>query len=73
MIKSARDAAAFRNKLDVEAQDVALKKMISEGVMVNEVKDLNEFKATLEAFKAKYVKEKGPAWVDLFVKITNVK
>jgi predicted GIY-YIG superfamily endonuclease len=37
------------------------------------VKDINEFKKTLEPWKQSYIKEKGPAWQALYDKITAVK
>ncbi len=69
---SAREAAAYQNALDIEAQGKSLQKMIDEGLKVNEVKDLGEFQTTLETFKSNYVKEKGPAWVELYNKIKAV-
>jgi C4-dicarboxylate-binding protein DctP len=72
VISSAREAAAFQNALDVEAQGKSLQKMIDEGLAVNEVNDLGEFQTTLEAFKSSYVEEKGPEWVDLYNKIQAV-
>ncbi len=72
VMSSAREAAAFQNALDVEAQEKSLQKMIDEGVQVNEVKDLGEFQTTLEGFKGSYVEEKGPEWVDLYKKIQAV-
>jgi C4-dicarboxylate-binding protein DctP len=73
VMKSAKEAAAFQNKLDNEVQDISLKKMVAEGLLVNEVKDIKEFQNVLESFKANYIKEKGPAWKDLYDKIINVK
>ena len=72
VIASAREAAAYQNALDIEAQGASLQKMIDEGLQVNEVNDLGEFQATLEAFKESYVQEKGPEWVDLYNKIKAV-
>jgi tripartite ATP-independent transporter DctP family solute receptor len=73
VMKSAKEAAAFQNKLDNEVQDTSLKKMVAEGLLVNEVKDIKEFQNVLESFKANYIKEKGSAWKDLYNKIINVK
>jgi C4-dicarboxylate-binding protein DctP len=72
VIASAREAAAYQNALDIEAQGASLQKMVDEGLQVNEVNDLGEFQATLEAFKESYVQEKGPEWVDLYNKIKAV-
>jgi C4-dicarboxylate-binding protein DctP len=73
VMKAAREAAAYQNQLDVESQDAAMKKMVSEGLQVNEVRDVKEFQTILESFKASYVKEKGPQWKDLYDKIVAVK
>jgi tripartite ATP-independent transporter DctP family solute receptor len=73
VMKSAREAAAFQNKLDNEVQDTSLKKMVAEGLLVNEVKDIKEFQNILESFKANYIKEKGQAWKELYDKIISVK
>ena len=72
VLASAREAAAYQNGLDIEAQGKSLQKMIDEGLKVNEVKDIAEFQTTLEAFKSNYVKEKGPAWVELYSQIKAV-
>ncbi len=73
VMKAAREAAAYQNTVDMEVQDESLKKMVSEGLIVNEVSDLKEFQTVLGSFKASYVKEKGPQWKDLYDKIVNVK
>ena len=72
MLSSAREAAAYQNALDIEAQEKSLQKMVDEGLQVNEVKDIGEFQTTLEDFKKGYVEEKGPEWVDLYNKIQAV-
>ena len=72
VMESAREAAAFQNNLDIEAQGVSLQKMIDEGLEVNEIKDMTEFSEKLEVFKAQYVKEKGPEWENLYKKISAV-
>jgi len=73
VMESAKQAAAFQNELDVKVQGESLQKMISQGLKVNEVKDVGEFQKTLETFKQNYVKEKGPAWQALYEKIIAVK
>jgi C4-dicarboxylate-binding protein DctP len=72
VMKAAREAAAYQNKLDVEAQGAALQKMVAEGLQVNEVASVKEFQTVLESFKANYVKEKGSQWKDLYDKIVAV-
>jgi C4-dicarboxylate-binding protein DctP len=73
VLDSARQAAAYQNELDNNVQGESLKKMIAAGLKVNDVKDVNEFVKTLETFKQNYVKDKGPAWQDLYSKIIAVK
>ena len=72
VMKAAREAAAYQNKLDIEAQGAALQKMVADGLQVNEVSSVKEFQTVLESFKANYVKEKGPQWKDLYDKIVAV-
>jgi tripartite ATP-independent transporter DctP family solute receptor len=72
VMKAAREAAAYQNKVDVEAQDAALQKMLAEGLQVNDVSSVKEFQTVLESFKANYVKEKGAQWKDLYDKIVAV-
>jgi len=71
VMDSARKAAAYQNKIDLEAQTASLQKMINEGVIVNEVDDINEFvkltKPMMDAFRAR-----GPEWRDLIDKITAI-
>lgn len=57
----------------MEVQENSLKKMVSEGLIVNEVSDIKEFQKVLESFKTSYVKEKGPQWKDLYDKLLSVK
>jgi TRAP-type C4-dicarboxylate transport system substrate-binding protein len=72
VVKGAREAAAYQNKLDIGAQGAAMQKMVAEGLQVNEVGSVKEFQTILESFKAGYVKEKGPQWKDLYAKIVAV-
>jgi tripartite ATP-independent transporter DctP family solute receptor len=73
VIDSAREAAAYQNEVDINVQSESLTKMVAQGLKVNEVKDVNEFKEKLVPFKENYIKEKGPAWKDLYDKMTAVK
>jgi tripartite ATP-independent transporter DctP family solute receptor len=73
VLDSARQAAAYQNELDNNVQSESLQKMVAAGLKVNEVADVHEFMKTLEAFKQSYVKDKGPAWQDLYSKIIAVK
>jgi tripartite ATP-independent transporter DctP family solute receptor len=73
VLDSARQAAAYQNELDNNVQSESLQKMVAAGLKVNEVKDVNEFMKSLETFKQSYIKDKGPAWQDLYSKIIAVK
>jgi tripartite ATP-independent transporter DctP family solute receptor len=70
---AAHEAAAYQNALDKQVQTESLNKMIAQGLKVYEVADVSEFVNTLATFKTNYVKEKGPAWQDLYDKISAVK
>lgn len=69
---TARKAAAYQNKIDLEAQQASMQKMIAEGTIVNEVNDINEFKKLtapmMDTFKAR-----GPEWADFINKLTSIK
>ncbi|OHD79986.1 MAG: ABC transporter substrate-binding protein [Spirochaetes bacterium RIFOXYC1_FULL_54_7] len=69
---TARKAAAYQNKIDLEAQQASMQKMIAEGTIVNEVNDINEFKKLtapmMDTFKAR-----GPEWADFINKLTAIK
>jgi C4-dicarboxylate-binding protein DctP len=69
---TARKAAAYQNKIDLEAQQASMQKMIAEGTIVNEVDDINEFKKLtapmMDTFKAR-----GPEWADFINKLTAIK
>lgn len=71
VMDSARKAAAYQNKIDLEAQEASLQKLINEGVVVNEVDDINDFmeltKPMMDEFKAR-----GPQWRDFIDKITAI-
>ena len=72
VLDTARKAAAYQNKIDLEAQQASMQKMIDEGAIVNEVDDINEFKKLtapmMETFKAR-----GPEWADFINKLTSIK
>ena len=72
MTDCAKEAAAYQNTLDIEVQSQALKTLAAEGVQVNEVRDIDEFKDKLATFKKDYVTEKGTAWQQLYDKIIAV-
>lgn len=71
VVEAARKAAAYQNKIDLEAQQASMQKLIAEGVKVNEVKDINDFKKLtapmMDTFKAR-----GAEWVDFITKLTSI-
>jgi TRAP-type C4-dicarboxylate transport system substrate-binding protein len=71
VMDTAKKAAAYQNKIDLEAQEASMQKLIDEGVMVNEVNDINEFKRLtapmMDTFKAR-----GPEWADFINKLTSI-
>ncbi len=68
----ARQAAAYQNALDIEVQSEAMKTLAAEGVQINEVNNVDEFKSHLSAFKKDYVADKAVAWQQLYDKIIAV-
>jgi len=72
VVACAREAAAYQNELDMKVQAQALKTLAAEGVQINEVDDIEEFKQALADFKSSYIAEKGEAWQELYTKITSV-
>ncbi|MCD6392871.1 MAG: TRAP transporter substrate-binding protein [Planctomycetes bacterium] len=68
----ARQAAAYQNALDIEVQSEALKTLAAEGVQINEVNNIDEFKQQLADFKKSYVADKPTAWQQLYDKIIAV-
>ncbi len=72
VMDSARKAAAYQNKIDLEAEKASLQKMIDQGVIVNEVKDVNEFVKLTQPMMDRF-KACGPEWRDFIDKITAIK
>jgi len=68
----AREAAAYQNALDMEVQAEALKTLEAEGVKINAVANVEDFKKQLAQWKAEYVESQGSAWQDLYAKIIAV-
>ncbi|TVR67359.1 MAG: TRAP transporter substrate-binding protein [Spirochaetaceae bacterium] len=71
VMESARKAAAYQNRIDLEAQEESMQKMIDEGVTVNEVNDLSEF-ARLTAPMVESFRARGPEWADFIDKIQAI-
>jgi tripartite ATP-independent transporter DctP family solute receptor len=71
VMASARRAAEYQNRIDLEAQQQSLQKMIAEGVVVNEVNDLSEF-ARLTAPMVDSYRARGPQWADLIDRIQAI-
>lgn len=71
VMESARRAAAYQNRIDLEAQQESMQKMIDEGVTVNEVRDLAEF-ARLTAPMVDSFRARGPEWADFIDRIQAI-
>lgn len=61
VLDSARQAAAYQNRLDNNVQGRSLKKIAAAGLKVNNAADVTEFMKVFESFKQNYVKDKEPA------------
>jgi len=69
--ESAREAAAYQRELTKTLDVEKMQAMIDEGVIVNEVKDLDEFRKVQEGYKKKLL-EKGPEWEDFYTKLRAI-
>lgn len=72
-VEATEEASKYGFDMEMELERQAMGKLVAEGVKVNEVDDLNEFRNTLIAFRDKYVKDKGPEFERLYKKILEVK
>ena len=71
-IDATEEASKYGFKMEMELGSKAVGKLVAEGVKINEVKDLNEFRNKLISFREKYVKDKGPKVEALYKKILEV-
>ena len=62
----------FKDALENLPLKPTLKQMQADGVQVNEVDDLADFKDRLAPFKKGYVEDKGGKWQQLYEKIIAV-
>jgi tripartite ATP-independent transporter DctP family solute receptor len=69
---AAKEAAAYQNDLDIKVQAQAMETLAKEGVRINEVESLDEFKNHLVEFKKSYIAEKPKAWQELYGKLVAV-
>lgn len=69
---ASRDAARYQAELRDKLDKEKLQAMINEGVTVNEVDNLENFRKVQEGYKKKLL-EKGPEWVDFYTKLSSVK
>lgn len=72
-IEATEEASKYAFDMEMELERQAMDKLVAEGVKVNEVDDLNEFRKKLIAFREKYVKDKGPEFEKLYKKLLEVK
>jgi len=71
VMDTARRAAAYQNKIDLEAQEESMQKLIDEGVKVNEVDDINAFvEKTLPMYDE--FRARGPEWAEFIDKLTSI-
>jgi TRAP-type C4-dicarboxylate transport system substrate-binding protein len=69
---ASRDAAKYQAELRDKLDKEKLQAMINEGVTVNEVDNMKNFRKVQEGYKQKLL-EKGPEWVDFYNKLSAVK
>lgn len=69
---AAKEAAAYQNDLDIKVQVQAMETLAKEGVHINEVESLDEFKNHLVEFKKSYIAKKPKAWHQLYGKLVAV-
>lgn len=70
--EAAKEAAAYQNSLDITVQAQALETMATEGVKINDVDNLDDFKNQLIEFKKNYIAQKGQTWQQLYDKLVAV-
>ena len=71
VMDSARKAAAYQNEIDLKAQNESMQKLIAEGVAVNEVRDINEFRSQTAPMMDEF-KARGPEWADFITRLTSI-
>jgi len=72
VLEAIDEASDYGFKMLLELEEVAINKLVAEGLEVNEVEDLNEFREKCLSFRDNYVKEKGPSFEKLYNKILAV-
>jgi tripartite ATP-independent transporter DctP family solute receptor len=73
VVQATEEASDYHFKVQTEADQKALDKLIAEGVKVNEVNDLNEFRQKCLDFRNEFVKKKGPEAEKFYKKILAIK
>ena len=68
---AARDAAKYQAELRDKLDKERLQTMIEEGVIVNEVDNMETFRKVQEGYKEGLLK-KGPEWVDMYNKMKAI-
>jgi len=72
VLEASNEASDYGMKMLMELEKSAMDKLSAEGVEVNEVEDLNEFREKCISFRDNYVKEKGPSFEKMYNKILAV-
>lgn len=70
--EASEEASKYQVDLQMKLEDEAVGKLVAEGVKVNEVDNLNEFRNRLIPWREKYVKELGPNYEKFYKKILEV-
>ncbi len=72
-IEATEEVSEFQIKMQDKLDKEAIGKLIAEGVKVNEVDSINEFRNKVLPWRDKWVKEKGPDFDKLYNKMLAVK
>lgn len=72
VVEASDEASDYGFKMEMELEKSSIDKLVAEGVKINEVEDLNEFREKCISFRDNYVKEKGPSFEKLYNMILGV-
>lgn len=71
-VEAAEEASKYQVDLQTRLDREDMDKLIKEGVKVNEVESLDEFRKTVIPWRDKYVKDKGPKFEKFYQKMLEV-
>jgi tripartite ATP-independent transporter DctP family solute receptor len=72
-IEAAEETSRYQVDLQAKLDNECMDKLVAEGVKVNEVENLEEFRSKVAPWREKYVKGKGPKYEQIYQKILEVK